>query len=146
MTTILALGNFEQARRKAFWRDWFSRLTGKQNKLLSFDDLSPNLLYARRRYLGQQSVLLDQIIGSEGRYREFDRAFYPRRSYVKERWVSIDKAYYTEVFLLPIELLKIGQSYFVRDGNHRVSVARSRGQEFIDAHVTEIEVTDDSPI
>jgi hypothetical protein len=75
----------------------------------------------------------------EGRFREFDRAFLPRQLQTRDRWVIIAKAYYEQVTLPPVELLKIGDGYFVRDGNHRISVARSRGQDFVDADVTEIE-------
>ena len=79
-------------------------------------------------------------MGSEGRFHEFDRAFYPRKERSKDRWLRIDQAHYDGVTLPPIELIKLGQIYFVRDGNHRVSVARARGHQLMDAYVTEVEV------
>ena len=144
MTTLIfermAHQHFEYARHKAFWRDLFSRLTRKCNELLAFDQICQGLSLKGQYYRGLQVICLDKIVGSEGRYHDFDRAFFPRQSHTKERWVSIDQAYYKHTPLPPVELVKAGEVYFVRDGNHRVSVARSRGQEFIDAYVTEIEI------
>jgi hypothetical protein len=141
MVTSLGLDNFDRARRKAVWRDWFSRLTGKDNDLLSFQQTRQDLPLKGQHYLGLQVVALDQILGSESRRHDFDRAFFPRQSRTRDRWLNIDQAYYQQVALPPVELVKLGHIYFVRDGNHRISVARAHGQDFIDAYVTEIEVT-----
>ncbi|MBI1880409.1 MAG: hypothetical protein HYR94_19700 [Chloroflexi bacterium] len=138
----LALRDFEQAAHQVFWRDLRSRLTGKNNDLLSFDQIGPYLPLAGQHYRDLQVVPLHQIVGSEGRFRDFDRAFCPRQNRTKERWLNIDKAYYEDIILPPVVLYQIGQMYFVRDGNHRVSVARAHGQEFIDAYVTEIDLFD----
>ena len=81
------------------------------------------------------------MIGSVGRYRDFDRAFLPKRQQTGERWMSIDRAYLQDVVLPPIEVYKLGDFYFVKDGNHRVSVARERRQAFIDAYVIEFDLT-----
>jgi hypothetical protein len=134
------VNDFEQARRKATWRDWLSRLTRKKNNLLSFNQIRQELPITGQHYLGYQMVPLDKIVGSEGRFHEFDRAFYPRAARIKDRWLRIDQAHYDDVTLPPVELIKVGHSYFVRDGNHRVSVARARGHQVIDAYVTEVEV------
>lgn len=136
---LLAIRDFDQAVSKARWRDWLSWLVNKNNNLLSFEQIRHTLPFKGQRYLGLQFVPLEKIVGSEGRQREFDRAFFPRQSHSKERWVSIDKAHYKAVPLPPVELIKIDAVYFVIDGHHRISVARARGQEFIDATVTEIE-------
>ncbi len=133
----MAFEDFEHARRKARWHDWLSRLTHRPNKLLSLGEILQQLQYKSSSYVGQQIVPLDRIVGSEGRSNEFDRAFFPRQSHTRERWISIDKAHYEDVFLPPIELVKIDDMYFVTDGNHRVSVARARGHTFVDALVTE---------
>jgi hypothetical protein len=139
--THRALNDFEQARRKAAWRDWLSLLTRKRNNLLSFNEIRQELPMTGQHYLGFQMVPLNKIVGSEGRFHEFDRAFYPREKRTKDRWLRIDQAHYDDVILPPVELIKVGQIYFVRDGNHRVSVARARGQQVVDAYVTEIEVS-----
>jgi hypothetical protein len=146
MTTMMfdvhrTINDFEQARRKAAWRDWVSLLTRKKNNLLSFNQIRQKLPITGQHYLGYQMVPLDKIVGSEGRFHEFDRAFYPRAARIKDRLLRIDQAHYDDVTLPPVELIKVEESYFVRDGNHRVSVARARGHEVIDAYVTEVKVS-----
>ena len=78
-----------------------------------------------------------QIIGSFDRFRDFDRAFLPKTRHSGGRWMNVDRAFHTDVRLPPVQLYKVGEVYFVKDGNHRVSVARERGVEFIDAEVIE---------
>jgi hypothetical protein len=136
----LVLQDFERARYRAFWRDLLSWLTRKDNNLLSFDQVRQGRPLTKRHYRGLQTVPLNQIVGSEGRYSDFDQAFFPRQTQTKERWLSINQAHYQDVSLPPVELFKMSQVYFVRDGNHRVSVARAHGQEFIDAYVIELDL------
>lgn len=133
-----AARDFDRAVSKAQWRDWLSWLVKKDNDLISFAEIRLTLPSSNQRELGFQFVPLENIVGSEGRPRDFDRAFFPRQSHLKGRWVSIDKAHYKAVSLPPVDLFKIDEVYFVRDGHHRISVARARGQEFIDATVTEL--------
>lgn len=136
----LAQDDFERAYRRGFWRKLSSWLTGQPNDLLPFDAVREHIPIQGQRFIGLHQVPLEQIVGSLGRYRDFDRAFLPRQARTRGRWVSIDSAQYDAVILPPVDLYKIGEIYFVRDGNHRVSVARERGQEFIDANVVEIDV------
>jgi hypothetical protein len=106
---------------------------------LGFDEVRRQLRTQQGPHsLGIQQVELDAIVGSVGRYHDFDAAFLPRQSQTKPRWLSINRAHYEDVSLPPVELYRLGETYFVKDGNHRVSVARERGQAFIDAVVTEI--------
>lgn len=142
MISNTARSDFEQALRKGFWRSFFSWFKGKENRLLPFDEVRRLLPYQSQHYLGMRQIPVRQIIGSVGRYQDFDRAFLPRRSGLGSRWVSIDMAHLQDIILPPIEVYKIGDAYFVKDGNHRVSVARERGQEEIDAYIIEI----DSPV
>jgi hypothetical protein len=86
-----------------------------------------------------RTVPIERIVGSVGRYRDFDRVFLPRQDRTKQRWQNVDRAHHEGVDLPAIELYRLGDVYFVRDGNHRVSVARERGQAFIDARVIEVE-------
>jgi hypothetical protein len=132
--------DYDRARRKAFWRRIFAWIAGESNELLPFDDVREKLRIKGQHYLGLKQVPIEKIIGSSGRYRDFDRAFSPIQTRTRSRWLNIDKAHYDEVALPPVELYKMGEIYFVKDGNHRVSVARERGQEFIDAYVVEIVV------
>ncbi|HET89326.1 MAG TPA: DUF4032 domain-containing protein [Chloroflexi bacterium] len=131
--------DFDAARRKAFWNEIVSFLMGRPNRLLSWKDVRDKLGIRGQIYRGIQAVPVDQIIGSVDRYRDFDRAFLPRHVHTAERWRSIDRAYYDDVSLPPVKLYRIGDVYFVLDGNHRVSVARERGIEFVDAEVIEAE-------
>lgn len=139
----LAFADYERAVYKARWRDWRSWFTRQCNDLLAFEQIRPCLAHRQQHALGLKVVPLDKIVGSEGRAHDFDRAFFPRQIHTKERWLSIDRAHYAEIPLPPVELVKVGESYFVVDGHHRVSVARTRGQEFVDAHVTEIDLPND---
>lgn len=134
------INNFKRARRQSFLQRLVSLIGGKPNDLLPLDEVRTRLHVRGQRYLGLQTVAVQQIVGSEGRYADFDRKFLPRHTNLKDRWLSINRAYYTDVVLPPVELYKMGDIYFVRDGNHRVSVARQLGQEYIDAYVTELDV------
>ena len=84
-------------------------------------------------------IPVDRIIGSEGRYHDFTLAFYPKKEMLRNRWQSVDDAHHDYVILPPISVYKLNDCYFVRDGNHRVSVARMQGVEFIDAEVVELD-------
>ncbi|NOK64114.1 MAG: DUF4032 domain-containing protein [Chloroflexi bacterium AL-W] len=133
-----AQDDFRDARRQAFISSLIDIFRGRTSRMVSLEDIRSRLHVRGQRYLGVQSVLLDNVIGSEGRYDDFDRRFLPRSNSLKGRWSSIDRAMIQLVELPPIEVYKISETYFVRDGNHRVSVARQRGQSFIDAYVTEL--------
>ncbi len=130
--------DFENALRKGFWRAIWSWITQSDNRLLPFDEIRAQLPVRSQHDIGMQQIPLDKVVGSVGRYQDFDKAFLPRHSFLRSRWVSIDTAQLQDITLPPIEVYKIGDVYFVKDGNHRVSVARERGQAFIDANVIEI--------
>ena len=132
--------DFDRAYSKAFWRKLVSWITRKNNKLLPYDEVKNKVPIRGQHYIGLREVPLEHIVGSIGRYQDFDRAFLPRQAKTKSRWVSIDVAHMDQVILPPVELYKMGEIYFVKDGNHRVSVARERGQLYIDAYVTEVDV------
>lgn len=135
-----ARDDFQQAHRKSFWRGVLSWFTGKDNELLPFDEVRAQLPMNGQHYIGIRQIPIEQIIGSVSRYADFDRAFLPRVTHTRSRWESIDQAQIQDIILPPIEVYKIGSTYFVKDGNHRVSVARERGQVYIDAEVIEIDV------
>ena len=143
-TMRLSHQNFQDARRKAFLTELLDALRRQTSAMFSLEDVRTRLNIRGQRWVGHQTVPLDHIIGSEGRYSDFDRRFLPRTNTLKQRWSNIDHAMKTDVALPPIEVYKIGDIFFVRDGNHRVSVARQQGQVYIDAYVTELIV--DVPI
>lgn len=134
--------DFDTAHRKSNLRSVISLLTRQSNELLPYDQVLKMLPVNGQHYIGMRQVPIDSIIGSVGRFQDFDRAFLPKGTSTRGRWESIDRAHLMEVNLPAVELYKIGEVYFVKDGNHRVSVAREKGQAFIDAVVIEI----DSPI
>ena len=135
-----AQSDFEKQFRRSFWRKMSTFLQGESNELLEYEAVRRELPFQGQRDLGVQTIPLDMIVGSVGRYRDFDRAFLPTQRGTKGRWINISKARYEDKELPAIDVYKVGEVYFVRDGNHRVSVARERDQEFIDAYVTEIDV------
>ncbi len=130
--------DFDRALTKGFFARVLGFLRGKNQELLPFDEVRERLPIQGQRYLGHMTVPINLIVGSQGRYMDFDRAFLPLQARSKERWASIDRAYMEQVDLPPVDLYKMGEIYFVKDGNHRVSVARERGQDYVDAYVTEI--------
>jgi hypothetical protein len=133
-----AASDFERARRKAFFNDLMSVFSGRENWLLAFEEVRGALPFEGQLYKGMQEVLVSQIVGSVDRYHDFDRAFLPTQTKTRPRWESIDRAALRDVVLPPVQLYKVGDVYFVKDGNHRVSVARERGAEYIDAEVIEL--------
>ena len=132
--------DFEIALKRGFWRSVIKWFNQDRNKLLPFDEVRMELPPLSEHYIGLRQIPLKNVVGSVGRYQDFDRAFLPRQTHTKGRWVSIDKAHLQDIVLPPIEVYKIGDLYFVKDGNHRVSVARERGQVFVDAYVIEMDV------
>lgn len=132
------VSKFQSARMHAFWDEVFALLRGKSAELLSFEDIRARLRLREEYYKGLQEVPLDQIVGSVGRYRDFNRRFLPKTSKMQERWSRVYAQATGMMGLPPIELYKVGDVYFVRDGNHRVSVARQLGAKTIQAHVTEL--------
>ncbi len=131
--------DFNRARFKASLSDILAMVRNRPNELLSFEAVKRSLKIFGQNYLGVRSVRVDDIIGSATlRYHDFDRAFLPTQGFTESRWRKIDEAYYQAKNLPPVQLYKAGDVYFVRDGHHRVSVARDRGQEFIDAEVIEV--------
>jgi hypothetical protein len=105
--------------------------------LLSFDQVEHLLRGRTEIRRGTQRIRLDHIVGSVGRYRDFTRAFLPLNEAVREHAAELRRAA-LETPLPPIDVYEIGGVYFVRDGNHRVAIARAHGAETIEARVAEI--------
>jgi hypothetical protein len=107
--------------------------------LLAFEEANAALENSSQACLpGIRSVEVEKIVGSVGRYKDFDRDFLPRKKYMCQRWSRVDCAYHEGVELPTVSLYKIGEAYFVSDGNHRVSVAKYHKAAAIDAEVVEI--------
>lgn len=131
---------YQSARRRVFFDDLFSLVRGRAPELLSFDSVQTALqAWQQVEKREPESIPLDKIVGSVGRYRDFTREFLPKESISEARWRAVDAAMHSQAGLPPIEVYQIGDVYFVRDGNHRVSVARANGLHDIEAYVTRIE-------
>lgn len=130
--------DFDRAHQQAFIQDALSLLRYDSPDLLSFETVCERLGLGEKIYRGVQSILLDQIVGSVGRYNDFTRTFLPRSENVRSRWQRVDQLSATRG-MPPIRVYQVGQVYFVLDGNHRVSVTRQMGAKTIQAHVWEYE-------
>ena len=131
---------WEKARRDALLQDVAAAFTDRPADLLPFEEVRRKLHLRNVRSLGLQNVPLDTIVGSVDRYEDFNRAFLPRRKFLEERWERVLSLVSDMSGLPPVELYKAGEIYFVRDGNHRVSVARLHGDPTIEAYVWEYTV------
>lgn len=131
---------FNRAKWKGFLETMLGLITGHNLHLLSFDEVARKLNLKDAIYLGLQEIPIANIAGSTGRYTDFTRHFLPRTGNQrdKERWRNIYTLAVTGKGFPPIDVYKVDQVYFVKDGNHRVSVARKLGWETIQAHVTEL--------
>lgn len=114
----------------------WSRLTGRSGHLLDLSAFEATGIITSRHYGGTQSVPVDQIQGSEGRCLDFDRNFNPLQMHAEQRWLNIAMAWLAGTALPPVELIQVGDIYFVQDGHHRISVSRALGITYIDAKVT----------
>ena len=133
-----AIQDFRDARRLASLKAVFARLRGKHPGLMSFEQVRHQLRASGAHQRGLQDIPLDAIVGSVGRYDDFTREFLPRFNEGEGRWARVKLAVEQPRGLPPIDVYKIGDAYFVLDGNHRVSVARQQEASHIQAYVTEI--------
>lgn len=134
-----ARDDFNRARKQAFFGQVFSLFSAERRELLSLQEVKDVLKPRGETYRGMQTVPIDRIVGSEGRYRDFNKQFLPRHEYLRNRWQRVDMAHLSDVILPPITLYEICGLYFVRDGNHRVSVAKAQGVHSIDAEVVALD-------
>jgi len=138
MVNMVTSTRFYESRRKALLAALLDSIRRQPSEMLAFEAVRACLNVHGQVALGHQIVPVKHIIGSEGRYSDFDRRFLPLTEAVEQRWRSVEQAMERMIDLPPVDLWKISDVYFVRDGNHRVSVARWRGQGHIDAYVTEL--------
>src|SRR5919201_3365426 len=133
--------DFQRARRRevlARIGAWLRREPDDVTIVLPFEEVVAALGFESERDLGLQPVSLGAIVGSVDRTRDFDRSFRPRSNRLRGRWQGIDLAQRRGEPMPPVDLYRIGELYFVRDGHHRVSVARAMGRDTIEAYVTDM--------
>jgi hypothetical protein len=137
-----AQSDFSRARRQHALSTLAARLRrepGDVDLILPFDEVVEALGRVSERSLGLQTIPLDSVVGTVGRTREFDRSFRPTSNRTRPRWERIANAQRRGQDMPPISVYRIGDMHFVRDGHHRVSVARAQGRKDIDAYVTEVQ-------
>jgi hypothetical protein len=141
MPGLDAQHDFLRARRRGTIARLAARLRGEPDDvgvILPYEEVIAALGFVSERSLGLQVVTLERIVGTVDRSRDFDRRFRPTTGRVRSRWEHIATAMRRGEPLPPVDLLRVGEIHFVRDGHHRVSVARALGREDIDAYVTEV--------
>lgn len=141
LSNVDAQHDFIRARRRAAMSKLIARLRGEPDDvgvILPYEEVINALGFVSERPAGLKVVSLDAIVGSVGRGRDFDRRFRPTSGRSRGRWEQIAAAARRGDALPPVDLVRVGELYFVRDGHHRVSVARALGREDIDAYITEV--------
>jgi hypothetical protein len=133
---LSAISLYEHVSSAGWWYRLWAALRGRPSQLLDLKMVVANTPIRERRAGGTQIVPIRQIQGSEGRAGEFDRAFHPLQQHTELRWRGIAHAWLAGASMPPAELIQIGDIYFVRDGHHRISVAKALGQQEIEAVVT----------
>ena len=139
--TADAQDDFQRARRRAVVANLGRRVSrgpGDIDVILPFDEVVAALGRVEERYAGLQTIPLGSVLGTVDRTKGFDRQFRPTSAHVRARWERIANAVRRGEAMPPISVYRIGEVYFVRDGHHRVSVARALGRTHIDAYVVEV--------
>ena len=131
------MSDFDRARIRALIDDILSIVQGKPADLLSFHEVRERLHLKQLVDRGIQEIPMTRIVGTVGRERDFNRAFFPREESLRQRWKEVKELAEGPVGFSPIELYKVNDVFFVVDGHHRVSVARSLNAPTIEAHVKE---------
>jgi hypothetical protein len=126
---------FDRARQKAEREKVFTKLLQRPSSLLDLTDIPADEVQ-NQRYGGLHPIPIRHVCGTMGRSADFDHHFAPRSDRARDRWISVIMARRQNVPLPPVELIKVGECYFVKDGHHRISVARSLGETTVDAEVT----------
>jgi uncharacterized ParB-like nuclease family protein len=142
--TLRAREDFDAARFRAFRKAVLGTLTRRGRGLASMDAALEAAGIEGRSYAGVQEIPLDRVVGSAaspGKVDDFDPSFLPIDRRLRDRWTRIYRAMVEGEELPPIDVYKVGDNYYVIDGHHRVSVARSLGREFINARVIEVATT-----
>lgn len=131
--------DYDRARLRAILRAFWRCLRGRCNELMAYSAARGRVRVTGQHELGLQTVDVHAIKGTMGRTADFDSEFAPRSGRAQARWVRVWKAFYRQQPLPPVELYKVGDDYFVKDGHHRISVARQQKQDFIEAIVIEVD-------
>lgn len=126
--------------RRAEWLGWLHRLwawlTRRPHRLTNLNEQLHRQSFDGAYDAGLQTIPIERIRGTESKETDFDAGFHPTQERTRDRWLNIARLILSGRDLPPVELIQLGDDYFVRDGHHRISVSRSLGQNYIDAEVT----------
>lgn len=125
--------------QQALWRGRMARIRElfgfHQRSLKEAEFVSHGANIYGSHVSGIRPVPISKIRANEARQHDFDRAFNPTNTRYQGRWCSVARAYLRGLALPAVNLLQVGDTYIVRDGHHRISVAKALGAEHIDARV-----------
>ncbi len=128
--------HYDHARSGGTWATIQHALGGRSRALLDLQAITTTYTLRGQHSIGVQTVRIAQIAGSDGRCADFDADFRPLQEHTRARWEGIATVMLGDADLPPVELIQVGDVYFVRDGHHRISVSRALGRVAIDAVVT----------
>lgn len=131
---------YRSMQTKALLGRIYAFLTGHSRRLLDLTTEVSKRKIRSQHYAGSRTVPINRIKGSEGRSGDFDCDFNPMHTRTRGRWLSVAVARSRGDTLPLVELIQLGDDYFVRDGHHRISVARAFSEEYIDAMVIVLEM------
>ena len=132
---VYAASLFTREINRARFDSFIALIFGRSMKLMDLSEMRRYDPAVIRPPVGSRTVPIDRIRGSECRSDDFDSNFRPLRSHDRQRWINVAVARMYGLTQSPIELIHLNGFYFVRDGHHRVSIARALGERFIDAYV-----------
>lgn len=135
---------FNKQRSRATRHQLMNALRGKSSHLITLDEALTEYEHVVQHDAGVKIIQLDEIIGTVGRSYDFDDEFYPKHDSSEYRWCDVAVAIYKGKPMPVIEVYQLDDDYYIIDGNHRVSIMKSLGQEFVEAHIIEIEDSPDS--
>ncbi|MBE0685209.1 MAG: hypothetical protein IH585_04335 [Anaerolineaceae bacterium] len=135
---------FNRVMVKGYVRRFFAGLLRKSQELFSLSNLLQNSAPQNAMEIGLRSIPLQLVVGSENRCKDFDNQFTPFSERNHQRWLRISDMFIMGETIPAVDLIQVGQFYFVRDGHHRISVARALEKKFIDAKVTVFQLSERS--
>ena len=126
---------FSKVMNRGKWLMFLQKLVGKNNSLQALAQAENESTPVQKQGRKIATIAIEKIVGSEGRVHDFDKHFRPLVNHTRDRWVSIAIAHHQGINLPPVELIQVGDEYYVRDGHHRISVAKTFGQATIEAKI-----------
>ena len=123
--------------RKANNRSTSGKSSGDISEAKSFRKQQEKEAAFDHRDRGIRSVPLNRIVGSVGRYKDFDSQFRFKTSMPSDRLEWVKQAMREGRHLGPVKLYEIKNEFYVLDGNHRIAAGKELGHDEILAHIEE---------